>query len=123
MAVRTRATGGTYLTTEDHASISVKIHALGHLVIGEQYRHDDLVTTMAAFQGRSANWRGQPPPWLTIGGYEAEHSLPRVCRRLCMFGGRTIKERVRCPLVCVKLMDDAGPSQRPIERGDILGRN
>ena len=53
MAVRTRAAGGAYLTTEEHTSISLKIHALGDLVIGEQYRHDDLVTTMVLGQGYS----------------------------------------------------------------------
>ncbi len=55
MAVRTRAAGGAYLTTEEYTSISLKIHALGDLVIGEQYRHDDLATTMALGQGRSGN--------------------------------------------------------------------
>ncbi len=46
---------GAYLTTEEYSSISLKIHALGDLVIGEQYRHDDLATTMALGQGRSGN--------------------------------------------------------------------
>ena len=55
MAVRTRAAGGAYLTTEEHASISLKIHALGDLVVGEQYRHDDLVTIMALGQGHSGD--------------------------------------------------------------------
>ena len=51
MAVRTRAASGVYLTTEEHTSISLKIHALGDLVVGEHYRHDDLITLISTGQG------------------------------------------------------------------------
>ena len=51
MAVRTRAASGVYLTTEEHTSISLKIHALGDLVVGERYRHDDLITLITPGQG------------------------------------------------------------------------
>lgn len=55
MAVRTRAASGVYLTTEEHTSISLKIHALGDFVVGEHYRHDDLITP----------GQGHPPDDLT----------------------------------------------------------
>jgi len=58
MAVRTRAASGVYLTIEEHTSISVKIHALGDLVVGEHYRHDDLITLITPGQGH-------PPDGLT----------------------------------------------------------
>jgi hypothetical protein len=51
MAVRTRAASGVYLTTEEHTSISLRIHALGDLVVGEHYRHDDLITLISTGQG------------------------------------------------------------------------
>lgn len=35
MAVKIRAASGVYLTAEEHTSISLKIHALGDLVVGE----------------------------------------------------------------------------------------
>lgn len=52
MAVKIRAASGVYLTAEEHTSISLKIHALGDLVVGEYYRHDDLISIMALRQGQ-----------------------------------------------------------------------
>jgi hypothetical protein len=58
MAVRARAASGVYLTTEEHTSISLKIHALGDIVVGEYFRHDDLISIMAL-------GHGHPPDDLT----------------------------------------------------------
>ena len=52
MAVKIRAASGVYLTTGEHTSISLKIHALGDLVVGDHYRHDDLISIMALGQGQ-----------------------------------------------------------------------